>query len=219
MPAESRGEGTGGMERLKMYWRRQPIGSPVWPDGFCARPFDGSKDDMERWLVICKEGLLGPDAGEPEFRRSMLEHPDLDTRNIVLVEKDGEPAATITAVVHPLQSLGYIHMAACREKFRGYGLSQPMNTAALGVIWDAGCRGAYLTTDDFCTQAIRSYLRAGFLPVLYQEDMAQRWAVVLQGMGIHNVRALSETGDFLQLLLPGVDTAPALIKERKRTPQ
>lgn len=47
---------------------------------------------MERWLVICKEGLLGPDAGEPEFRRSMLEHPDLDTRNIVLVEKDGEPA-------------------------------------------------------------------------------------------------------------------------------
>jgi hypothetical protein len=75
------------------------------------------------------------------------------------------------------------------------------------VIWEAGCHGAYLTTDDFRVPAIRSYLRAGFLPVLYQEDMAQRWAAVLQAMGIHNVRALSETGEFLQLLLPDAHTA------------
>lgn len=207
MPVESGGKGEDGMEQLKMYWRRQPIGRPVWPDGFHARSFDGSKEDVGRWLLICKEGLLAPDAGEPEFRQYMLDYPDLDTRNILLIEKDGEPAATITAVVHPLQSLGYIHMVACREKFRGQKLSQPMNATALGVIWEAGCHGAYLTTDDFRVPAIRSYLRAGFLPVLYQEDMAQRWAAVLQAMGIHNVRALSETGEFLQLLLPDAHTA------------
>ncbi|MFR5071089.1 MAG: hypothetical protein ACLTDS_02480 [Bianqueaceae bacterium] len=42
------------MEQLKMYWRRQPIGRPVWPDGFHALSFDGSKEDRE-WLLICKE--------------------------------------------------------------------------------------------------------------------------------------------------------------------
>ena len=190
------------MEQLKMYWRRQPIAEPDWPEGFRVRSFDGSAADMERWLAICKEGLLGPDAGEPEFRQCMLEYPDLDTRNILLIEKDGEPAATITAVVHPLQNLGYIHMVACRVRFRGQRLSQPMNAAALSVIWDAGCRGAYLTTDDFRVPAIRSYLRAGFLPVLHREDMAGRWAAVLYSAGLRDIRALSETGEFLQMLLP-----------------
>jgi mycothiol synthase len=44
----------------------------------------------------------------------------------------------------------------------------------------AGYRRIYLLTDDFRLPAIKTYLRLGFVPFLFEEGMEQRWREVLR---------------------------------------
>ena len=191
------------MKQLKMLWRCRETAYPDNPwQGFRYRPFSGSEEDVRAWLDICKNGLLPPDAGEEYDRDLLVNWRDYRTRDTWLVEMGGSPVATVTAIVHPEARRGYVHMVAAAPSCRGLGVGGLMNRIACAVFWEAGCETADLTTDDFRIPAIRSYLSAGFLPVDWDEDMAERWETILRDLGRSQVEMVREDGSPARLLLP-----------------
>lgn len=101
---------------------------------------------------------------------------------------------------------GYIHMVACRPEYRGMGLGNVLNNIALKFLYDAGCNNAYLTTDDFRLPAIKSYITAGLLPVLYNDadEMESRWLNVLSELNIDRISAVDNAGNFVKEILRSV---------------
>ena len=67
-----------------------------------------------------------------------------------------------------------------KEKFRGRGFGTLLNNLALKVLKDEGMETAYLTTDDWRVPAIKSYLRAGFRPVIPDDETDARWKAVFE---------------------------------------
>lgn len=189
------------MAQLKMFWRAAAAEYPQPRNGFTFRPFNGSQEDIAAWVDICKHGLLREDeTGEACFRDRMHSRAGFCPEDVFFVLLDGSPAATITAIVQPDQ-IGYVHMVAAKPECRGRGVAAYMNQIAAARFWQAGCTGAYLTTDEWRVPAVRSYLRSGFLPVLYDEGMPERWTTWLTEQGYRNIEMTDEQGNFVQWLV------------------
>ena len=65
---------------------------------------------------------------------------------------------------------------------RGKGIGHAMLRYALQMLEARGCTYSVLTTDDFRLAAIKTYLDAGFVPVIEQDpesDVRMRWEKVL----------------------------------------
>lgn len=182
------------MSQLKMYKYIEPCTCADSFNGFTYRTYNGSQADRDAWMEICKAGKL-LDREETAFERYITEAEGYrqDTFFFVL---DGErPIATIalldkktkTQVLDREETLGYVHMVGVHPDYCGKGLGGYLNEIALATLYNMGCDGAWLTTDDWRIPAIRSYLRAGFHPVLYEEDMEERWTKILREQGYTNV--------------------------------
>ena len=71
-------------------------------------------------------------------------------------------------------------MVACKPHFRGKGLGTLLSRLAAYVLLREGMQTAYLTTDDWRVPAIKTYLRAGFVPdTESQPDFFERWKKIL----------------------------------------
>lgn len=189
------------MEQLKMWWIRKEVKPVMLPEGYSVRRFDGTEKDIDAWVDICKNGLLGPDAGREAFQSTMVEYQDLDVRNIIFIVHGDNAVATVTPVVHD-GGLGYVHMVACRPDQRGKGLGNALNRLVMRFLYDAGCDRAYLTTDDFRLAAVKSYLSADFMPVLYGDEaqMERRWADVFEKLGVDEIQAVDDNGAFVKTI-------------------
>lgn len=66
---------------------------------------------------------------------------------------------------------------------RGHGLGQAVCSAVVARLLSAGYRRLYLKTDDWRLPALKIYLKMGFAPLLYAEDMADRWEKVYEAVG------------------------------------
>jgi len=187
------------MAQLKMYWRRREPQFYPLPEGYTARTFVDCKKDIDTWVSICKNGILSENADEMDYKARMLDHPNFKTDDIILIEKGGMGLATITAIVHA-DGQGYIHMVASKPECRGLGIGNAMNYLAMKKLYDAGCESAVLTTDEFRVPAVRSYLRAGFFPVEYDEGMPERWEKLLRELNIKNVEMVDINGNTVRML-------------------
>lgn len=77
---------------------------------------------------------------------------------------------------HPFGGeLGYV---AGDPAHRGKGLGLAVCGAVVRRFLRAGYRHIYLKTDDHRLAAIKTYLRLGFQPYLFREDMLARWEAV-----------------------------------------
>ena len=96
---------------------------------------------------------------------------------------DGVPAATVTVVCDPSAKEGCIHMVACKPGFRGRGLGHLMIRMAVRVLMEQGMETAWPVTDDWRIPAIKTYLKAGFVPDLESEpDYRERWNNILSAI-------------------------------------
>ena len=96
-----------------------------------------------------------------------------------------------------------LHMVAIAPRWRGRGLSLPLNATALERMLNgsyveprpkAAPRYVRLLTDDWRLPAIRSYLRLGFEPLVPngESDLQARWDAVYARISAD--RAAGETG-------------------------
>jgi mycothiol synthase len=95
----------------------------------------------------------------------------------------GTLAATAMAThmptpLHPYG--GELGWVAGDPRHAGHGLGRAVCAAVVGRYLQAGYERIYLKTDDWRLPAIKIYLRLGFVPLLYEVDMEERWRAVCE---------------------------------------
>ena len=141
-----------------------------------------------------------PKDGANSCYHLMIEiYEDLNkAEDIWFVENNkGERVGTITTITHQDNS-GYVHMVKAKESERGKGLGQAMAQYSLKVFEDRGIDNIILTTDDYRLPAIKTYLDAGYLPVVYGErdnEINKRWDKVLENLNYPEVQRLERNKD------------------------
>lgn len=183
----------------------QPKGLTL-PECFKVSKF---KDESEiaDWLDICRQGLISPESDERVFRRELqeLEGPD-PFRDTYFIETDtGEKIATITIVPDMWNTgMGYIHMVACKDAYKGKGLGKFMADFALQKFVEMGKKKTFLLTNDSRLAALNTYIKAGYLPVNYIDenglDMIDRWQGVVNALKIEAIQLLDAEGAPLKTL-------------------
>lgn len=143
-------------------------------------------DDAAPWVGLLSEnGELGEwslERAAPYFaadRRMVLD-------GSFFVTHDGEPVATAQLHLHldayaPLPELGWV---AASPRHRGHGLGYVVCLAVLRYAASAGHREIFLRTDDFRLPAIRTYLKLGFEPWLFDLSAPDRWREIYQKLGM-----------------------------------
>lgn len=189
------------MDQLKMLMKVKKCGFPEDRNGFSCRKFDGSEADIDIWLGICKNGLAAPDDGREKYENSMLKMEGYKISDTYFVLYEGKEVGTVTAIVYDEKKQGYMHMVAAVPEVRGKGIGAYMADIAAFEFFSRGCETAVLKTDEFRVPAVKSYLRAGFLPVLYSEGMEERWSLWLKQNGYKNIDMVDEQGAFVKTLV------------------
>ena len=190
------------MRQLKMLRRSAEVKPRVLPEGYTYCGYDRSEEQLTQWLDMCFKGQLLPE-NPPEsgnyrdwFKVTVLDYADLnpDEDIIFILDPAGVAVASICAVKHG-EEQGYIHMVAASPASRGKGIGHAMLAAALEKLEARGCTYSILTTDDFRLAAIKTYLDAGFRPVLWSDpesDQRARWDAVIAELGYEPVEYLDE---------------------------
>lgn len=133
---------------------------------------------VNEWLDILYKGINSVRQDEAYFQSRMVEHFDYDPNQCFFVLVNGIAAATFSVFCNSETKSGYIHMVSCKEEYRGRGLGTLICSLIVKELKEKGMRTAYLTTDDFRIPAIKSYLRAGFVPDESTDDFKTRWAAI-----------------------------------------
>ena len=166
------------------------------PQGYTYEKFNGLERDIADWKSIIEE-VFAPEDGKDSCWHLMIEvYPDcVPMQDIHFISNEnGERVATITTITHADGS-GYVHMVGARAGERGKGLGHSMARYALKVFAERGVDNVILTTDDFRLAAVKTYLDAGFNPVLYHDpdsDMKARWEKVLADLKYGDVKFFAE---------------------------
>ena len=188
------------MSQLKLYKTlTEPCEFPTDLGGFEYRSYNGSVEDRAAWAEICKNGLVGDDADDTRFIDVIEGADGYKPENVFFITENGNPVATITALVQE-NGRGWVHMVSVHKDSRGKGLGAYLNQIALAALSKANCTYVGLTTDEFRVPAVKSYLRAGFRPVLYEEDMEARWLFWLNRYGYMNIDCYDNDNKFVKNL-------------------
>lgn len=181
------------MAQLKMYWLKgTEIKEQTLPEGYSVTNY---KDEADKaaWVECCRDGLIGDDAGTEAFDLKIEQHSDINLlTDVFFLDYMGEHIATATAIFHPAENCGELHMVGMRSDFRGKGLAKYLNYTAVKKLDAQGVDYIYLTTDEWRKGAVKSYLGAGFVPVKYDEGMEARWRAVLTEYNIDTVGMVNE---------------------------
>lgn len=172
---------------VQLHMRRelnQPPGLPelAVPDGCELRSL--KPGDLEIWTsLLAGNGELG----EWDLERSrVLFAPGspMPLGGAFLASVGGRPAATAQLHLHtdgdpyaPMPELGWV---AALPEYRGHHLGRLVCLAVLRHAAEMGHERIFLKTDDHRLPAIRTYLRLGFEPWMYDATAPDRWAAVLR---------------------------------------
>ncbi len=194
------------MSSLKMYnFDPQPKGLKL-PEGFKIVKFT-DESEISEWVDICKDGLISAERGPEIFRRELmeLEGPDPYRDTYFIATDAGEKIATITVVPDMWHSgMGYIHMVACKDEYKGRGLGKFMADFALQKFVEMGKKKTFLLTGESRLAALSTYIKAGYLPVNYIDDqgldMIDRWQGVVNALKIESLQLLNNEGEPFMVL-------------------
>lgn len=153
----------------------------VLPNGYKFINFDGSESQKNAWKTIVVEPPVPPFDGDEYWKIAIEDYLDIDLvpeKDIFFIENDkNQIVATITTITHA-NGTGYLHMVKMLMSERGKGIGQAMSDFSIEEFRKRGINEVYLTTDDFRIPAIKTYLKSGYLPIIYtdpESDMLARW--------------------------------------------
>ena len=184
------------MKQLKMLRPSGPVTPRALPEGYRILSYGGSAGEVEEWGAIVAQGLVRVSDSTEAFEKYILRWRDLrPTEDLFFVaDPAGKRVATVVGLRYA-EGVGYIHMVGSLPECRGQGIGHAMLAHALAHIEELGVTHTVLTTDDYRLPAIKQYLDAGFLPLLWQDpdsDMVARWDRVLAELNYRQVEYLPE---------------------------
>ncbi|MBQ6947399.1 MAG: GNAT family N-acetyltransferase [Clostridia bacterium] len=173
------------MAQLIMRWTNDGAAAraPVMPEGMTLATLPELEDGVYHWLDIVRfmeqeEQAIGDRAF---YDKVMTARPGYDDKMCYFVLLEGAPVATITVICDYTTKAGYIHMVACKPACRGKGIGHLLNSIAVYALKKEGMETARLTTDDWRLAAIKTYLKAGFVPDTESKpDFKERWEKIMK---------------------------------------
>ncbi len=108
-----------------------------------------------------------------------------------------------------------LHLVVTDVEHRGHHLGSIVTAAAMRYVYDHKIKEMYLTTDDWRIPAIKTYLRLGFIPVLWDADMKERWIHLLPDVGEKEIAAYDMENQLTLLKRPIIHFSP---NGKNRTP-
>ena len=172
-------------EQLHMVWPESRLESPpevVLPEEYALRTF--LDDDMPAYLALMRSA--GFEGWTPASTREKM-RPVLPEGFFIVVERfSGALVATAMAVNNPTPlhpGGGELGWVATAPAHRGKRLGLAVCAAVVGRFLQAGYEHIYLRTDDWRQAAIKTYLRLGFEPFLFNAEMIKRWRCVCRKIG------------------------------------
>ncbi len=187
------------MAQLKMYWLAgTPIEELALPEGYSIVNYKGP-EDIQAWLDCCKNGLEADDADKSRFDARITDHDDINIEtDVFFLDYEGEHIGTATAIFHPDENCGELHMVGIKTEFRGKGLGKYLNNVCVKKLAAQDVDYIYLTTDEWRKGAVKSYLTSGFVPVEYDEGMQKRWEAVITEYNIDSIDMVNEDCSFFK---------------------
>jgi mycothiol synthase len=166
--------------QLEMVWPERLIGVPpiIWlPPGYLLRTYQPG-DEVRFRRVMELSGWPGWDQ---EKLKPLLARILPEGWLMAVDVASGEIVATAMAVHssterHPFG--GELSWVASDPVHRGKGLGRAVCAAVTARLLAAGYRNIHLYTDDFRHPALLTYLRLGYVPFLFQPEMADRWQAI-----------------------------------------
>jgi predicted dehydrogenase/RimJ/RimL family protein N-acetyltransferase len=171
--------------QLHMTWPRGKLESPPapkLPGGYLLRQW--RPEEMAEYIELMdKAGFKG---WTEERVNSVIRALLPDGFFVVEHKASGRLVATAQAghrytELHPYG--GELGWVAGDPKHKGKGLGLAVCAAATERLIRAGFREVYLSTDDWRLPAIKVYLKLGYEPMLFREDMQARWDAVCEKLG------------------------------------
>lgn len=185
---------------LMMYKKTEPTEFPGETNGFIFRKFDGTEKDIALWFEICRCGIIRDDETlEGAYKSRLIEHIGYNPDTIYFVLQNGVEVATVTALTEE-DGTGWLHMVTAKPEVRGKGVAQYLISIAEAALYKSGMKKILLQTKEFRAVAIKAYLRAGYKPVLYTDEMESRWVAFLNEYGYTDIDAVDEDGNFIKKL-------------------
>ena len=80
-------------------------------------------------------------------------------------------------------------MVSVYDKYKGKKLGKALCINAINYLLENNCFEIFLTTDDFRIPAIATYFSLGFLPVIEEDDMKDRFSQIIGEIGYDRVLA------------------------------
>ena len=172
--------------QLKMYFFPgiDDIPELVVPEGFEIRDF--TPNDASQYLA------LRPMSGFSEWDEAKLQTylSESARRILLLVDKaNGKIAQAASAESFMEEGQGQFGWLMSNPEYRGMGLGRPISIATMQALKDEGFRRCSIFTDEFRVPAVRIYLKLGWHPVYYAEDMEGRWKVVGESLKMNFIPA------------------------------
>ena len=173
------------MPQLRMIFdaEKTPLPEFVAAAGFRLRTIADSELASYNELRV-SAGFKAWDAEKlREFRSKVL--PD----GMFLIEEctTGRFAASATAETADFEGypeVGALGWVMAHPDFRGRHLGRAASVGAMHHLYEAGYRAFSLLTDDFRTAAVGMYLKLGWRPWLYLDEMEGRWRALAEKFGI-----------------------------------
>jgi len=135
--------------------------------------------DEEHWARIMNH-CIGTKWTAERCLAELVQRAEFDPEGCLFAVVEGLPQGTATAwqKAELRGDTGYLHMVGVAPDFRGRGLGHMVTLAALRWFREQGYRRVILHTDGWRLPAIRTYLRLGFQPVLFNDEHTHRWEAV-----------------------------------------
>ncbi len=180
------------MSQLIMFKKVLPAEYPEANADFSFRRFNGSDEDKQAWVDICKGALIGEHNDISAYDRCMTNEVGYNERYVFIVESDGRPVATTSILLWDNNREARVHMVAAKSECRGKGVGRLLADIANAAAYESGCERATLSTDVFRVPAVRSYISGGFSPVIMDDEMEARWENWLKENNYENISAVDK---------------------------
>lgn len=168
--------------QLHMLWPMDRFESaPVvnLPQGYALRTF--KTEDAEAMVTLMR--LAGFEEWNEETLRGALQKAPPEGIFFAVHQATGTLTATAMATHNPLElhpfggELGWV---GADPEHTGKALGAVVCAAVTERFLQAGYKRIYIRTDDWRLPAIKTYLKLGYVPFLYQSDMEHRWRSVCE---------------------------------------
>ncbi len=187
------------MSQLIMFKKVVSAEYPEPHADFSFRRFNGSDEDKQAWVDICKGSLIGEHNDITAYDRCMTNEVGYDGNYVFFVERDGKPVAT-TSILLWENKVARVHMVAAKPECRGRGVGKYLADIANAAAFESGCETSTLSTDIFRIPAVKSYLRGGFRPVLLDDESEARWVKWLTENNYADISAVDKEYNFAKVL-------------------